>query len=212
MWPLSQAGKPCIIGCTKQSYNEYFGYTERFQSDARTHTFNDLLNSPLLSTYWHDELNLSSSSNDPNATCIQSCASYDALKLQFINLVNGWFAKYNADVIVVPTSGVLPYNTGSKFSELTSFTIMASLSNNLAFSMPIGYSKPTPQAPDGYPIGMMLVARSDRIVQTFKVAKVMEAAFDQSKLPSSTPLLNQHSPSWFDGIKKFFKGIVSYFV
>lgn len=170
LWPLSQSSKPCIIGCTKQAYNEYFGYTERFQSDASTQEFNDLLNSPLLSPYWRDELNMSSTTNDPNATCIQSCASYEALKVQFINLVNTWFEKYNADVIVVPTSGILPYTTGSKFTDLTSFTIMASLSNSLAFNMPIGYSKPTAQAPDGYPIGLMLVARSDRIVQTFQVA------------------------------------------
>lgn len=180
--------KNCLVGCTKQAYNKYFNNTDRFQSDAPCKKFDDLVKSPLLSDYWKEELNKSVVA-DADLECSQKCLIYDDYKRKYMKLIDTWFARYNADALAIPSSAILPYNSGTVNSNLTSFLIMATLANKLSFNVPVGYSKSTDTAPDGLPVGLLLIARTDRIIQTLKIAKLMENAKSFAKLPTKTPLL-----------------------
>lgn len=187
--------KACLIGCTRQAYNSYFNNSNRFQYDAPYKSFDDLFKSPLLSLYWRDELNKSVNSNNVDLECTQKCSLYDEYKAKYIKLIDSWFQRYNADALVIPNSAVLPYDCGSEQKNLTTFLIMATLANKLSFNVPVGYSSSTSESPDGLPVGLLLVSRDDRIVQAFKIARLIEESRSSAKLPSSTPIISDSNSS-----------------
>lgn len=188
MVPLQNGSPPCLIACTKKSYNSYFNNTSRFYPNATCKSFDDLLRNPSLSHYWREELNKSVTDN-PDLECNKTCSTYDEYKVKFIDIVNSWFVRNNADALVIPSSVVLPYDCGVKQKNMTTFLILASLSNKLAFNVPVGYSKPTFESPAGLPVGLLVISRDDRIVQSFKIAKLLENSKNFAKLPKSTPLI-----------------------
>lgn len=123
--------------------------------------------------------------------CSQDYLDYEKMRFNFIKLIDSLFLKYNADVIAIPNRPDFKQEHRNLANFIPPFDFIPSFSNKLAFNLPIGYSKSNfPNEPDGFPAGLILIARSDRIVQAFKIAKLYQMANEENfdKLPSITPL------------------------
>ncbi len=123
--------------------------------------------------------------------CSQDYLDYENMRFNFIKLIDSLFLKYNADVIAIPNRPDFKLEHRNLANFIPPFDFIPSFSDKLAFNLPIGYSKPNlPNEPDGFPAGLILIARSDRIVQAFKIAKLYQMANEENfdKLPSITPL------------------------
>ncbi len=166
-------------GCISKSLDKYFTNKKRFQHDAPVKSFKDLLNNPFLSKYWSKILQ-----DSIKKKC--NLTDYNKIKLVYSKFINGLFKIYDADVIAIPHRNENIELT----NNIPQFDNMAVYSNNLAFNIPIGYSEPTSDAPSGFPAGLILISRSDRIIQSFKIARLIEKAKNTAKLPLKTPLIN----------------------
>jgi Asp-tRNA(Asn)/Glu-tRNA(Gln) amidotransferase A subunit family amidase len=198
--PLFFYRMSCSSACTKYSYNNYFNDSTRFASDAPYTSFDQLANSWLLSAKWSTYFNRSQTST-PNENCISKCKEYDSLKIQFINIVEQWFAQ-DVDGLVMPTYSVLPEpinpsikrpNADSNINFITSIFNIATLTNLPALNVPIAYAKATSTRPDGLPLGVTIISKPDKLMNVFRMAKLYENKFNLAKLPYTAPLLKQNT-------------------
>ena len=171
--------------------DKYFGNKTRFEHDAPVKSFNDLLTSPFLSTYWSNIFKDSSAllTSDNNSSTGNKCnlTDYARIKLVYSQFINDLFKIFDADVIAIPHRNENIETT----NNIPQFDNMAAYSNHLAFNIPIGYTATTGNndSLNNFPAGLILIARSDRIVQSFKIARLIEQAKNTAKLPLSTPFI-----------------------
>lgn len=185
----------CAIPCYKTSLNRYFSDSLRFESDAPYHSFDDLRKTDLLSSFFKEFLNVSNVDN-PIVTCYESCKPYDAQKITFQKIVESWFKisdKESFDTLLFPTMVTIPEElTDLDAASILSPTFIAALSGYATISIPVSLSKPKKFAPDGLPIGAMLLSPNQSLTNMFSIAKMYETNYiKDKKLPSNTPLLKQ---------------------
>lgn len=189
---------PCFFSCAKFDYDKYFNVSNRFDIDAPYHDLNELIVNPkLLSDYnrWFFEMANSSASE---TNCVRDCLEYNALKEELVKVYLESPEIPYYDALLVPTLTILPYTHNPDFSEAGSLFVMstsAAYPGFAAVNVPGSYSKRTAQSPDGLPIGMLLIARPDRIVETLKIASLIENSRvgGLAKLPQNTPLIRDLS-------------------
>ena len=180
----------CIDSCYKASVEKYLNDAERFQSDSPYNNYQEMLSSPLLSEFWHERFNRSNFPN-PDETCRVECETHDLLRSRFVEYVNAWFSKSGADVLLFPTSLDLAFfiNSTEPLNN-ASPTFIAPYTGLPSLNIPVGFSKPDKYAPDGLPIGLMMITQRDNLLSEFKLAKVYEKNYPiNSKLPELTPRL-----------------------
>lgn len=185
----------CMQACKKSSLNSYFGDAARFEEDAPVKTFETLFKSGLLSQFWRDDFSKSNVTN-PIEYCANQCVNYDSFRATFKTLIDQWFDKNNVDVIILPTRVQLPYIVNQpQPNSLPTFTSAACISGYPALNVPVGYSSPDANAPDGLPIGIVMFSKPERITNLFKIAKSFENNYGVVKMPSSTPVIWDSSSS-----------------
>ena len=121
--------------------------------------------------------------------CTQACQGYDTAKSDLVTLAYGWFT--NVDAVLLPTTGVLPYQRGvPNTAAIIGPNLIAPNTGLATLSIPAAFSKPTGTAPQGYPIGMMLLTPNDKLFNAFKIAKYYETAYYKPKLPKLAGITN----------------------
>lgn len=187
---IERIAEKCGDACFKHPFDRYLADSERFQADAPYHSFEDLLKSPLLSSYWRNHFN---ATNYPDAEnfCEQKCRIYDIERQKFKNLVNSWYKSSNADAFIFPSISELPYNLNITEPILTvSHTFMSPYTGYATLNLPAGFSKPTKDSPNGLPIGIQLLSLPETLVNTFKIAKIYETKYLKNrKFPPYVPQL-----------------------
>jgi Asp-tRNA(Asn)/Glu-tRNA(Gln) amidotransferase A subunit family amidase len=195
--PLFFYRMSCATACTKNSFNNYFNDSTRFAVDAPYTNFDQLASSPLLSVRWSRAFNRSQTIN-PIENCMNKCQEYDSLKAQFINIVEQLFVQ-DIDGLIMPTYSVLPEplnktnkpNVNPSITVITSIFNIATLANLPALNIPIVYMKNTSHMSDGLPLGVIVISKSDRLMNIFRIAKLYEENFELAKLPHNAPLLDK---------------------
>lgn len=178
----------CIDSCFKSLLEKYFKDNERFQFDSPVKSFEDLLNSPILSTYWKKRLNETNILN-PNEKCTSACIIHDSLRKRFRQSVSAWFKDSDVDVILVPTTSDLAFLLDATETQNNiNPTFIAPFSGFATISFPIAFSKPSLNAPDGLPIGLMMITPKENLLTAFKIAKLYDNNYIKTKiLPKLTP-------------------------
>jgi len=185
---------PITINNTTLSHSKYTIYNDyKLLLDKAVVSFESIIKNVNISDYYpllpKKLRNFFSVFNSNN--CSQDYLDYENMRFNFIKLIDSLFLKYNADVIAIPNRPDFKLEHRNLANFIPPFDFIPSFSDKLAFNLPIGYSKPNlPNEPDGFPAGLILIARSDRIVQAFKIAKLYQMANEENfdKLPSITPL------------------------
>lgn len=180
----------CLSSCKKLAIDKYFGDSDRFQSDAKFKSFNDLYASPLLSQKWQHDFSYANVS-DPAANCSSTCVNYDSFLAYFKPIFKSWFDASNIDVLFMPSRTMLPYdrNLVLQDTEFDSLDIFCSLSGYSCLNVPVGYTNPSSDDPDGLPVGMILVSKPENLMKAFQLAKLYESSYGTVKLPYTVPLL-----------------------
>ena len=182
----------CIDSCFKASFEKYINDSDRFQSDSPYKTYSDILSSPLLN-HWFERFNRSNFQN-PNEICKSGCEIHDSLRLKFTSYVNDWFIRANVDLLILPTSLDLPFFINQTEPLINaSPTFISPYTGLPSLNIPIGFSKSDKYAPDGLPIGLMMITKSEDILSAFKLAKVYEKYYLTNiinKLPKITPKID----------------------
>jgi amidase len=108
----------------------------------------------------------------------------DEVKIEVANLM----AKNQLDALVYPHQKCLVLPIGATFQKDRN-GIIAALAGFPAIEVPAGFSKPTPDAPIGVPVGMELLGRAWAEPELLKLAFGFEQATHLRKPPVSTPVL-----------------------
>ena len=108
----------------------------------------------------------------------------DEVKIEVANLM----AKNQLDALVYPHQKCLVLPIGATFQKDRN-GIIAALAGFPAIEVPAGFSKPTPDAPIGVPVGMELLGRAWAEPELLKLAFGFEQATHLRKPPMSTPPL-----------------------
>jgi len=108
----------------------------------------------------------------------------DEVKIEVANLM----AKHQLDALVYPHQKCLVLPIGATFQKERN-GIIAALAGFPAIEVPAGFSKPTPDAPIGVPVGMELLGRAWAEPELLKLAFGFEQATHLRKPPVSTPAL-----------------------
>jgi amidase len=108
----------------------------------------------------------------------------DEVKIEVANLM----AKSQLDALVYPHQKCLVLPIGATFQKDRN-GIIAALAGFPAIEVPAGFSKPTPDAPIGVPVGMELLGRAWAEPELLKLAFGFEQATHLRKPPVSTPAL-----------------------
>src|SRR3984893_11065322 len=108
----------------------------------------------------------------------------DEVKIEVANLM----AKNQLDALVYPHQKCLAVHIGATFQKERN-GIIAALAGFPAIEVPAGFSKPTPDAPIGVPVGMELLGRAWAEPELLKLAFGFEQATHLRKPPVSTPAL-----------------------
>ena len=197
-------GNGCISKCLKSTFDIYFGNQNRFQNDSLYHSADDVKNSSFLSPYFKDILN----NNNFNTTeCSKSCIIYQELKELFAKRIESWYkiSSPEVDLLIFPTTTIIPQKLDNTEAEkLFSATFIPPLSGYAALNIPVFYSNPKSTAPNGLPVGVMLIASEDNFPKMLKIAGYYEEKYlKNKKLPKNVPQLqskcfsnaNKHSLS-----------------
>lgn len=188
---------PCFIACGKASYTNYFNDTTRFDIDSPYHSFDDLINNPKLlsneTLSYFEAINADTETTSPDRKCQQTCITYDRIKQQLVQTMLNAPDLPDYDAFIVPSWTILPffheevYNIS--FEQLPYMVYLSAYPGFPSLNLPGSYSARTAESPDGLPIGMLLVAKPDRLLETLKIARLMEETLDLTKLPHNTPFL-----------------------
>src|SRR3979411_1361123 len=108
----------------------------------------------------------------------------DEVKIEVANLM----AKNQLDALVYPHQKCLVLPIGATFQKERN-GIIAALAGFPAIEVPAGFSKPTPDAPIGVPVGMELLGRAWAEPELLRLAFGFEQATHLRKPPVSTPAL-----------------------
>ncbi|HXM97113.1 MAG TPA: amidase family protein [Candidatus Dormibacteraeota bacterium] len=108
----------------------------------------------------------------------------DEIKIEVANLM----AKNHLDALVYPHQKCLVLPIGATFQKDRN-GVIAALAGFPAIEVPAGFSKPTPDAPIGVPVGMELLGRAWSEPELIKLAFGFEQATHLRKPPVSTPVL-----------------------
>lgn len=193
----------CRMPCYKMSLDRYFNDLERFQSDSPYSSFDDFKKSDLLSDSFKNYLNEADASNA--FMCNESCKKYTEQRIEFEKMVKSWYRISDSeqfDAILYPTMISLPeklthFDIGVLLSPLT----ISSVSGCYTLNIPIGFSKPDKDAPDGLPIGALLMSSDEKFMNMIHIAKMYDNAYlKQKKLPRNTPIIKSSNSN----IKCFF--------
>lgn len=182
----------CVLLCVKDSINDYLNKTDRFEYDSPFHKFDDLLLSPYLTKYWNETFS-KSNIDDPAHKCEIGCSKYEKLRQDFTQIVKQWYDQNGIQALVFPTINDLPYvlKDIDKLINISP-TFLSPYTKYAALSIPIGFSKETTDAPDGLPIGMMLLTPNENLYNVFKIAtKYSEIYPNSNQLPSNTPRIEK---------------------
>jgi amidase len=180
----------CNSSCMKKFLNIYFNDSSRFDADAPYHNFEELLRSPLLDDYWKKTFTKANSSNSEEM-CQSACAIFRRVRKQSQQLVESWFGDDQVDAIAFPTSAVLPtYHNYTKYGNpFYSVVLIFTLAAYPTLNLPISYVEKSDTLPDGIPIGLLLVTKPEKLLNTLRIAKLFENTNDMVKLPHTTPLI-----------------------
>ena len=182
-----------VIGtCAQPSYDKYFQDKLRFEFDAPYHSFQNFIESPLLTNEWKSFFSIGNL-NNTKYECQLKKNNYDELKKQYIEFFDFWFAKNSIDAFVFPTSNTLPYKLNETDDTVNvSPTILSPFLGYPSLNIPIGFSSPYGKNIDGLPIGMLILTKHDNLLNILKIAKRYEKLYlTETKLPKITPLINQ---------------------
>ena len=180
----------CSKYCLKYSMNKYFNDSDRFSYDAPYKDFEALVKSPLLKSYWAKELNVSNI-QDPLNGCTVNCKRYDEVRQKSIDFFE-YFFKDKIDAILMPSFSVLPNLNSQNEIVASSFITVSpfySIAGLTALNMPISFSPVNSSQLDGLPIGVLLLTKSDNLINTLKIAKAYEKYVKMVRLPSSAPYI-----------------------
>jgi Asp-tRNA(Asn)/Glu-tRNA(Gln) amidotransferase A subunit family amidase len=108
----------------------------------------------------------------------------DEIRIEVANLM----AKNQLDALVYPHQKCLVLPIGATFQKDRN-GVIAALAGFPAIDVPAGFSKPTPDAPIGVPVGMELLGRAWAEPELLKLAFGFEQATHLRKPPVSTPVL-----------------------
>jgi amidase len=108
----------------------------------------------------------------------------DEIKIEVANLM----AKNQLDALVYPHQKCLVLPIGATFQKDRN-GIIAALAGFPAIEVPAGFSRPTPDAPIGVPVGMEFLGRAWAEPELLRLAFGFEQATHLRKPPVSTPAL-----------------------
>ena len=191
----------CMDACVKGPIEKYLNDSKRFQYDSPYKSYEDLLSSPLLSKHWFETFNRSNFQN-PNERCRDECLPQDSYRSKFREYVNDWFNRSNTNVLIFPTSLDLPFFIGAELDN-SSPTFICPYTGLASLSISVGFSKPDQYAPDGLPVGLMMITHKDDLPLAFKMAKLYEENFSYNKkLPRVTPKIDKSNNLICNGSSK----------
>lgn len=187
---------PFMGDCTKTYGNLYFNDSRRFFWDSPYNNFEEFATSPLLSKQWQTALQyimILYNSSD----CPSSSRDYDRIQRILLNNFLNMSQIASVDAILMPSSFNLPMEHNAKLpisSDLINLERIASFLGLPVLTFPGDYTKPGNRTPDGLPVGISLIGKQESLLKMFKVAQLyedMKGNGDLSRLPSSTPLLEE---------------------
>jgi Asp-tRNA(Asn)/Glu-tRNA(Gln) amidotransferase A subunit family amidase len=108
----------------------------------------------------------------------------DEIKIEVANLM----AKNQLDALVYPHQKCLVLPIGATFQKDRN-GVIAALAGFPAIEVPAGFSRPTPDAPIGVPVGMEFLGRAWAEPELLRLAFGFEQATHRRKPPVSTPVL-----------------------
>jgi Asp-tRNA(Asn)/Glu-tRNA(Gln) amidotransferase A subunit family amidase len=178
------AGKPqCGQACVKQTWNAYLGDSERFDTSAPYHSYEEFLNKSTLSTFWREYFER----GNIDDMCQSSCADFDSARMDFAATVKSWYNRFNVDTIMYPSISNLPFAIKpeigfTNFDDLSA-TFFSPYTGFSALNVPIGFSKRTDKAPDGLPMGLTMLTPTKSFAKAILIAKKFETEFLNGKYP-----------------------------
>lgn len=174
----------------------YFSNPARFNAQAPFHSVADLVQSQTLPKVYQDRfirtLNISSQTR-----CIEQLQGYYNDRQTFINTILTPLLA-DADVAFWPTMPIFPPKLGDDafrrdYGSPTSPTInlinAGSWSAYPTLDIPIGFSSPLADAPDGLPAGAIFISRPENLQCLLRIGYAYQKCFGISKVPSSVPEL-----------------------
>lgn len=176
----------------------YFNDSDRFPVDSPYRDVNSFLVSSLLSEKWtsrdiFSKINITRLRSSPNFQS-KPCSDLNFLMAQFKRIFYGWFDKHNLDALLLPSAFELPNRHDG--SRPDSFVLFCAFSDYPCLNVPVGFSSPNAQNPDGLPIGVTFITRPQRLIDLFRVIRMYEIKFGRGigdKLPYTTPPLDENS-------------------
>eukprot|EP00997_Jenningsia_sp_PLL12_P005976 NODE_2518_length_912_cov_94.896871_g2068_i0.p1 GENE.NODE_2518_length_912_cov_94.896871_g2068_i0~~NODE_2518_length_912_cov_94.896871_g2068_i0.p1 ORF type:complete len:228 (-),score=58.29 NODE_2518_length_912_cov_94.896871_g2068_i0:108-791(-) len=100
------------------------------------------------------------------------------------------------DVLVWPTMPVFPPKLGQDATDMDwgsathppiNMILAGPWSKYATITVPMGFSSPNADAPDGVPIGIIMMSKPNKLGDLFKAAYSYQENHDVSKLPRTTP-------------------------
>ena len=185
----------CDQKCLKLNLNKYLNNAARFEVDSAYNSFDELVDSPLLSLTFQ---NLFSSADSKSTTleddCTKACAGYDTAKKALKDFMLKLFDN-GVDGVLLPTTGNVAYEMGKPSSgNIIGANLLAPYTGLASINLPVNFTKPSANAPKGLPIGNLLLTTSDKLFNCIKLAKYYETAFIKPKLAAYAPAI---SGQWF---------------
>ena len=179
----------CGLKCIKTNFDNFFSNQQRFQRDSQYHSAEDVLSSKLLSPFFEDIL---VNNNFSASECRDYCKEYIQLKEKFAQTIDSWYKTVSpaVDIILFPTSIRIPYLLNDSSNEYLTATIFPTLSEYASLSIPVAFTSVKTNAPDGLPMGMMLMGSDNNLLKIFNAAKLYEDKYlKQKKIPRSVPII-----------------------
>lgn len=203
----------CIRQCQKYELNAYFNDSSRFSYDSPYKNFESLVTSPLLDIKWKYRFDIINSTNQENE-CVEIYSKYDENRKEFLNIIDNWF-EMNITALLIPSTTILPYFDNQNFTGIISLRNFAAFSGYAALNIPIGFTKPLNESPDGLPVGVLLISKSKDLINAFKIAKLYETNYGIFKLPNTTPLIAKpkcNHEQELNAFSKFIQKFIKFFV
>jgi amidase len=167
---LLQIEQNFTLSAFKKQLNDFLISNSTFyqSSSLSKIDFNALRTSSLLSPFWKKFFHIF---EQESANYNRYLVEYLKSKSKFSKIVDKWFEMNHLDAILVPSHTQKPFFHSEKLDSKTnfySFMSISSLSNKPSLNIPSGFTK------DGLPVGLLLICRSDTLLNTFRIARLFE--------------------------------------
>lgn len=183
--------------CLMTWRNQYFENPMRYGPTAPLHSVADVVRTGLLPEHyqkvWTNMVNVSSPSK-----CDEEMKFYNEGRQKFINDVITPLLD-NADVVFWPAMPIFPIKLTPEAyaknysapvpSSMINFINAGSWSGYATINLPIGFSQPLSDAPDGLPAAAILLAKPENLEKLLTIAYAYQKNFGISKVPYSVPEL-----------------------